>query len=132
MTLTYYLLPGEYMKLIDDEKLNEDQISWFNKHIKTFDIKCFNVTGLSEKDSKVKEILGDYSNIQICHLKQLRELLNSTGLKKLSNSLASAKKRRNSNKRSLQVMLNQETINKLELLVKNKGMSMSQFIESLV
>ena len=118
------------MKLIDDKNFFNNQITWFEKQIKSMDIINFNVKGISEKDNKVYEIL-EGSSVKIKHLEALRSLLSELGVKKLSNSLASAKKRINSNKKSLQLMLNIETINKLKNLASIKGMTISEYLEKL-
>ena len=116
------------MKLIDDERFLNVQVSWFEKQIKAIAIDNWNVTGISEKDQKVKECLKHPPTITFDDLEGLRSLLNSTGLKKLSNTIASAKKRKNSNKKSLQLMLDKNVISNLEKSAKSKGMSISEFI----
>lgn len=118
------------MKLIDDQNFFQNQIVWFEKQIKNMDIINFNVKRISEKDNAIREILNG-SQVQEKHLKDLIKLLSDIGVKKLSNSLASAKKRKKSDKKSLQLMLNVETISKLEKLAKAKSMSISEFLENL-
>lgn len=123
---------GRYnkFKLLFEKDFFSNQINWFEKQIKKMDIDNFNVSGISEKDNKVREILNG-SSVQEKHLNDLLELLSELGLKRLSNSLASAKKRKTSNKKSLQLMLNVETINKLQKLADMKNMTISQYLENL-
>lgn len=118
--------------LINDKELFQYQVIWFDKQIKKIAIENFKVSGLSDKDEKISTILGGYNSIiTINHLDELRALLSEKGLKKLSNSLASARKRKNSTKKSLQLMLSKETINKLENLAAVKSMSISEYLEQL-
>jgi len=120
------------MKLIDDAGLNKSQIDWFEKQIKALGVENFNAKGIVEKDNAVREALLPHSHVHADSLPALRELLDKEGLKKLSNSLASAKKRKNSTKKSLQLMLPQETILKLEAKAQEKGMTLSEWIQTLV
>lgn len=115
------------MKLIDDKSFLDVQINWLEKQIRNFDVENWNSTGLVDKDRKVNNILNG-SSIQEKHLEALRELLSITGLKKLSNTIASAKKRNNSKKTSLQLMLDNDVINKLQKTAKNQSMSISELI----
>jgi hypothetical protein len=115
------------MKLIDDKSYLDVQVSWLDKQIKQIEIASWNVKGIAEKDNKVNAILNGYS-VQEKHLGALRELLSVAGLKKLSNTIASAKKRKNSNKKSLQLMLDKNVIYKLEETAKNQSMSISELI----
>lgn len=119
------------MKLIHDKTLANAQINWFDKHTQSLDIKYFNVDGINDKDLKVKDVLGIYTTVLDRHLEDLRGLLNEKGLKALSNSLASVKKRRNSTKKSLQLMLEVTTISKLERLAEAKNMTISEFLEDM-
>ncbi|MGR6781571.1 hypothetical protein ACU5B6_18755 [Moritella viscosa] len=120
------------MKLIDDPKLEMNQVKWFDKHTATMDIKYFNVSGLNDKDIKVKAVLCGFTTITERHLDGLRALLNDKGLKALSNALASAKKRLNSENQSLQITLDYWTIKKLKLKAKQKNMSMSELVKTLL
>ena len=115
------------MKLIDDKSFLDVQINWLEKQIRNFDVENWNSTGLVDKDRKVNNILNG-SSVQEKHLEALRELLSITGLKKLSNTIASAKKRNNSKKTSLQLMLDNDVIKKLQKTAKNQGMSISELI----
>ena len=117
-------------QLLNEKEFFQNQITWFEKQIKKIDIDNFEVSGISDKDIKVREILNG-SSVQEKHLNDLQKLLNDQGLKRLSNSLASAKKRKTSNKKSLQLMLNVETINKLQKLADMKNMTISQYLENL-
>ena len=120
------------MKLIDDEQLNNNQIEWFEKQKKEMAIGNFNATGISEKDREIRKAMNGENMINVNHLVALRALLNEKGLMRLSNSLASVRKRLNSNKKSLQLMLNPSTISKLESMAEKEGMSLSEYFESLV
>ncbi|MGF1884498.1 hypothetical protein [Vibrio splendidus] len=117
-------------QLLNEKEFFQNQITWFEKQIKKIDIDNFEVSGISEKDNKVNEILKG-SSVQEKHLNDLQRLLSDLGLKRLSNSLASAKKRKKSNKKSLQLMLEVETINKLEKLASAQSMTISEYLESL-
>jgi hypothetical protein len=120
------------VKLIDDEKLQENQVMWFEKQRKEMAIGNFNAKGISEKDREIRKAMDNGSMICATHLVALRALLNEKGLMRLSNSLASARKRLNSDKKSLQLMLNPSTISKLESMAEEQGMSLSEYFESLV
>lgn len=117
-------------QLLNEKEFFQNQVNWFEKQIKKIDIDNFEVSGISEKDNKVREILNG-SSVQERHLNELQRLLNDQGLKRLSNSIASAKKRKKSNKKSLQLMLEVETINKLEKLASAQSMTISEYLENL-
>jgi predicted transcriptional regulator len=116
------------MKLIDDKSYLYVQINWFDKQIKSMDVANWEANTPNTKDVAVRECLKDHVTPRTTDLEALRELLNATGLKKLSNTLASAKKRNNSNKKSLQLMLDKNVISKLETTAKNKSMTISELI----
>lgn len=119
------------MKLIDDKDFFETQINWFNKQIKELEIKNFKASGISEKDNMINDVLNG-SIINDHHLASLRNLLSEIGIKKLSNAIASAKKRKNSKKESFQVMLKPKTISDLKEKAKQQNMSMTELIETIL
>ena len=116
------------MKLINDKNFFDVQVNWFKKQMVSETIDYWKVTWLFEKDKKIKECLIDHTNITFCDLKNLRKLLNARGLKRLSNAIAVAKKRKNSDKKCLQLMLDKEIILNINQLAKSKNLSVSEFI----
>lgn len=131
MSMTHKQPKGDNMKLIDNPDYEHTQVKWFEKHYMDTMSKLFKAKKYSTRHNKIKAITGTLGLIQTKDLPAFRELLNADGLKRLSNAIASAKKRRSSDKKPFQVSLNFMVIHKLEEMAEAKGMSMPEFLTDL-
>ena len=116
-------------KLIDNNNFIETQMAWVEKQISNGTMENWK-TGIG-----FAKILNEYELIKLVNIKctselsPIRSMLSNTGLNKLSNTIASAKKRRGSSKKSLQLTLEIEQIDKLAEIAEKHGVTISQLIK---
>jgi len=117
------------IKLIDNNDFIETQIAWIEKQISSGIMENWK-TGIG-----FAKILNEYDLVELVSIKctsellPIRSMLSNAGLKKLSNAIASAKKRRDSSKKSLQLMLESEQIDKLIEIAEKHNVTISQLIK---
>jgi len=117
------------IKLINNNEFAKEQLNWFSRQVSQGVMDNW-VDGVG-----LDKILYEYNLIKhaditsTAQLLIMRGLLSEVGLKRLSNTIAAAKKRSNSTKKSLQLMLEQQEIENLSKISIRYNVTISQLIK---